>query len=62
MGLKLVLNVLYTIGLVLCAFVAYQAFGAKNYPLLAGAVFAAAIVAILKIRLLKDVRSAQKKQ
>jgi ABC-type anion transport system duplicated permease subunit len=61
MGFKLVLNVLYTIGIVLCAFVAYQQYNAKNYTYMAIAIFAMALVIIFKIRLLKDVREAQKK-
>jgi hypothetical protein len=61
MAFKLVLNVLYTIGMVLCAFVAYRYFMAKNYTVMAVAVVAGAAVIILKIRLLKDVRNSQKK-
>ncbi|SDE16843.1 hypothetical protein SAMN05216464_104204 [Mucilaginibacter pineti] len=61
MGFKLVLNVLYTIGIVLCAFVAYQQYSAKNYTYMAIAIFAMALVIVFKIRLLKDVREAQKK-
>lgn len=61
MGFKLVLNVLYTVGIALCVFVAYQQFTAKNYPVAIGAVVAGAVVIVLKIRLLKEVRNAQKK-
>jgi hypothetical protein len=61
MGFKLVLNVLYTIGVVLCAFVAYQYFLTKNYPVVGVAIFAGVVVIILKIRLLKDVKNSQKK-
>jgi hypothetical protein len=61
MGFKLVLNVLYTIGIVLCLFVAYQANTAKNYTLLGAAILIAGVVIVLKIRLLKDVRNSQKK-
>lgn len=61
MGFKLVLNVLYTIGAVLCAFVAYQSFMAKNYLYVGVAVFVCLVVIFLKIRLLKDVRNSQKK-
>lgn len=61
MGLKLVLNVLYTIGIVLCLFVAYRAGEAKNFTVVGIAALVAAIVIILKIRLLKDVRNSQKK-
>jgi hypothetical protein len=60
MGFKLVLNVLYTIGIVLCLFVAYQNI-AKNYTLLGVAILAVGVLIVLKIRLLKDVRNSQKK-
>lgn len=62
MAFKLILNILYTIGIALCAFVAYQQFKDKNYIYMAVAIFAMALVIIFKIRLLKDVREAQKKQ
>ncbi|MBB6111723.1 MULTISPECIES: DUF6358 family protein [Mucilaginibacter] len=62
MGLKLVLNVLYTVGIVLCLFVAYQANSNKNFTLLGAAILVAGVVIVLKIRLLKDVRNSQKKQ
>ncbi|MDN3581856.1 DUF6358 family protein [Mucilaginibacter flavus] len=61
MGFKLVLNVLYTIGMVLCAFVAYQYFQSKNYVVMAVALVACAAVIILKVRLLKEVKNTQKK-
>ncbi|WP_184546704.1 DUF6358 family protein [Mucilaginibacter sp. FT3.2] len=61
MAFKLVLNVLYTIGMVLCAFVAYQYFLAKNYPIMAGSIAAGVVVIVLKVRLLKDVKNSQKK-
>ncbi|MDR6941805.1 DUF6358 family protein [Mucilaginibacter pocheonensis] len=62
MAFKLVLNVLYTIGIVLCLFVAYQANTNKNYTLLGAAILIAGVVIVLKIRLLKDVKNSQKKQ
>jgi len=61
MGFKLVLNVLYTIGIVLCLFVAYNANTSKNYTLLGAAILVAGVVIVLKIRLLKDVKNSQKK-
>jgi len=62
MAFKLVLNVLYTIGIVLCLFVAYQANTNKNYTLLGAAILIVGVVIVLKIRLLKDVKNSQKKQ
>jgi hypothetical protein len=61
MAFKLILNVLYTIGLVLCAFVAYRYFMAKSYPVMAAAIAVGLVVVFLKIRLLKDVKNSQKK-
>lgn len=61
MAFKLVLNVLYTIGMVLCAFVAYQQFTSKSYVGMGIAIAAGLLVIFLKVRLLKDVRNSQKK-
>lgn len=62
MGFKLVLNVLYTVGIVLCLFVAYQANASKNFTLLGAAILIAGVVIVLKIRLLKDVKNSQLKK
>ncbi|WP_183557178.1 DUF6358 family protein [Mucilaginibacter sp. SP1R1] len=61
MGFKLVLNVLYTVGIVLCLFVAYKANADKNFTLLGAAILVGGVVIVLKIRLLKDVKNSQKK-
>ena len=61
MGKKLLLNVLYTVGIFVCLVVGYQ-YGIvqKQYGILAGAVVIIAIFVALKIRLLKEIKSAQK--
>jgi hypothetical protein len=62
MGFKLVLNVLYTVGIVLCLFVAYKANTDKNFTMLGAAILLGGVIVVLKIRLLKDVKNSQKKQ
>ncbi len=59
MGFKLVLNVLYTMGVALCFIVAYKMFTEKNYAIMAAAMVVGTIVIFLKLRLLKDVKEAQ---
>jgi len=61
MVFKFILNILYTIGLVVCIITAISAFRNHNYPVLAGAVFVAALVFIFKLRLLKDIKNLTKK-
>lgn len=61
MGKKLFLNVLYTIGIFLCLLVAYKGFTDKQYAYIVGGLFCAALLVVLKIRLLKEVRDMQKK-
>jgi hypothetical protein len=56
MGLKLFLNVLYTIGIFVCVAIGYWAFQHAQYPYILGAVFIAGIFVILKIKLLKELR------
>jgi hypothetical protein len=56
MGLKLMLNVLYTIGIFVCLAVIYWAWPLKRYEFILGSVFVAGLFIILKIKLLKDLR------
>ncbi len=62
MGKKLFLNVLYNIGIFVCLITGYQ-YGIvqKQYGYLLGAVLIIAIFIMLKIKLLKEVKNAQKK-
>jgi len=59
MGFKLLLNILYTIGIVVCLYIVYWGFINQRYAFVLGAGFIAAMLVILKIRLLKQVRSLQ---
>jgi len=59
MGFKLVLNVLYTMGVALCFIVAYKMFTTHNYPVMAGAMIVGVIVIFMKLRLLKQVKETQ---
>jgi uncharacterized YccA/Bax inhibitor family protein len=61
MGFKLVLNVLYTMGVALCFIVAYKMAVSvpHNYPVMAGAIIVGVIVIFMKLRLLKEVKDTQ---
>lgn len=59
MGFKLVLNVLYTMGIALCFIVAYKMFTTHQYLIMAGAMIVGTGVIFLKLRLLKEVKEAQ---
>jgi hypothetical protein len=60
MALKLFLNVLYTIGIFVCAAIAYWGYQHTRYEFIMGGVFVAALLIVLKIKLLKDLRAPQK--
>jgi uncharacterized protein (DUF486 family) len=60
MALKLFLNVLYTIGIFVCLAVIYWAYPLKRYEFIMGAVFIGGLFIILKIKLLKDLRTPKK--
>jgi uncharacterized membrane protein len=59
---KLIPNTLYTVGIVVCAIYGYQ-YGILQgqYGFLFGAVLLIAIFVILKIKILKEIKNAQKK-
>jgi hypothetical protein len=61
MAKKMFLNVLYNICIFICIIAGYH-YGIElgNYVFLIGAVFIIAIFIVLKIRLLKEVKNAQK--
>ena len=61
MAKKMFLNVLYNICIFVCLITGYT-YGIEkgNYVFLAGAVFIIAIFIVLKVRLLKEVKKAQK--
>jgi hypothetical protein len=60
MGLKLLLNVLYTVGIMVCLFILYWGFTNKQYAIVLGSAFIAAMLIFLKLRLLKEVKEIQK--
>ncbi len=60
MALKLFLNVLYTIGIFVCAAIVYWAFPAHRYEYVLGGVFVAGLFIILKIKLLRELRAPKK--
>ncbi|MVN21345.1 DUF6358 family protein [Mucilaginibacter arboris] len=62
MGAKLFLNILYNLGIILCAVLIYWSFNHHRYDWLAAGVFIIIITVVLKIRLAKEVRALQKKQ
>ena len=59
---KLIPNVLYNIGIFVCAITGYE-YGIKkgNYIYVAGAVLLIVIFIYLKIKILKEIRDTQKK-
>jgi len=61
MGKKLFINTLYTIGIILSIIIGYQ-YGIvqKEYGYIVSAVLIIAIFIVLKIRLLKEIKRAQK--
>ena len=61
MALKLFLNVLYTIGIFVCAAVIWWAYPLQQYMYVMGAVFVAGLFIILKIKLLKELRTPSNK-
>jgi len=63
MGLKLFLNVLYTIGIFICAATIYWAWPQtpRRYEFILGAVLVAAMFIYLKVKLLKELRTPPSK-
>ncbi|MBS1528192.1 MAG: hypothetical protein JST19_21280 [Bacteroidetes bacterium] len=61
MGKKLALNVLYNIGIFVCLVLIYNGFQGKHYEYIAGGVLIGAVLVVLKVRLVKEVRNMQKK-
>ena len=61
MGKKILLNTLYNIGIFISLITAYWGITNKRYEFVAAGVFVAAIFVVLKIRVIKEVRSSIKK-
>jgi len=54
------LNVLYTIGIFVCAAIIWWAYPLQQYMYVMSAIFIAGLLIILKIKLLKDLRTPSK--
>jgi hypothetical protein len=61
MGKKVALNVLYNIGIFICIIIIWSAFEHARYEYVLGCGFIAGILISLKIKLIKDVKNAEKK-
>jgi hypothetical protein len=57
MGKKVALNVLYNLGIFLCILVAYSGFEHSRYEYVIGCVFIGAVLIILKVRLIKEIKN-----
>ncbi|MCJ8210497.1 DUF6358 family protein [Mucilaginibacter sp. RS28] len=54
---KIFLNTLYTVGIFLCIITLVWGFDHKRYEIITGAVLIGAALVVLKIRLIKEVRT-----
>jgi phosphotransferase system glucose/maltose/N-acetylglucosamine-specific IIC component len=61
MGKKVILNVLYNLGIFLCVLIGYSAVEHARYEYLLGVVFIGGVLIILKIKLIKEIKNTQKK-
>ncbi len=57
---KLLLNTLYTLGIVLTGIAAYWGYTHQTYILIPAALFTGVVLVMLKIKLLKKVKNTQK--
>ncbi|TWR29765.1 hypothetical protein FPZ43_07865 [Mucilaginibacter pallidiroseus] len=60
MGKKLIFNVLLNLGIFLCLLLTYSGFQSGRYEYVLGSVFIGAVLVIIKIRLIKEVRNTQR--
>ena len=60
MAKKVALNVFYNLVIFLCILVIYSAFEHRRYEYVLGCAFIAGIIITLKIRLIKEIKKAQK--
>jgi len=61
MGKKILLNTAYNIGIFITLMTAYWGFTQSRYEFVAAGVFVAAIFIVLKVRLVKEIRSSMKR-
>jgi purine-cytosine permease-like protein len=59
---KFALNFLYNIGVIFCIATVYWGYQHKQYIYMVVPVFIAALLIIFKLRLLKEIKNAQKNQ
>ncbi|MFI5162028.1 MAG: DUF6358 family protein [Sphingobacteriales bacterium] len=57
---KIALNVFYNICIFICMMLIYNGFMDKHYEYIAGGLFIGAVLVVLKIRLIKEVRDMNK--
>lgn len=56
MGLKFLLNIIYNVGIFVLIVCLVWAFKHQEYPVMAGVIFLLALLVLLKIRLIKQVK------
>ncbi len=61
MGKKILLNTAYNIGIFITLMTAYWGFTKSRYEFVAAGVFVAAIFIVLKVKLVKEIRSNMKR-
>ena len=61
MAKKILINVLYNIGIFLSLLTIYWAFSNKRYEFILAGAFVAAIFIVLKIKLIKEIKNTDKK-
>jgi phosphotransferase system glucose/maltose/N-acetylglucosamine-specific IIC component len=61
MGKRIALNVFYNLAIFVAILIGYSALEHKRYEYLFGLVFIVAILVILKIKLIKEIRNTPKK-
>ena len=62
MVIKFILNILYSICIVICLVTIYSGVKNNNWAFVLGAAFICALVVVFKLRLLKDIKNTTKKQ
>ena len=60
MGKKLALNVFYNIAIFVCLIIGYSGIEHKRYEYVLGTVFLAALLIVFKIKLIKEIKAANK--
>ena len=61
MWVKILLNVLYNIGIFVCLLIVYYSSKNSNWAYVLGAAFLCAMIIVFKLRLIKDIKKMPKK-